>query len=499
MVNQGSKADVLGLDGRRVQSSVGAIQGNSGKLVEQKFENTNGNIDKPLIIQQQGRGFFSSGSKYEPLKEATVAVGVGVNDKAVTFSPYNFIDPPQLKTNQIDTQQLEAKVKKEDQSISKSDLRQPVYKILRDTTNTTLNIFTGFTGLNPIGNQDFIGGSRPPILQDPVQNSDNQYRVSNISTIKKLELLTNFNSYIMFVTSEGKILLPFFENPIIQEKRGSQYSIVPVLGSSDPLFAFSHTDLANITINFKLNAFHIAEMLNKSKISSKEDFTIKSKENYDKAARAFFDRDTQATNDKFKDGLNLNSQYLLDNPRNENLNKGLRKNLMRDLYDINDADNSNNIAGLYSQSFQNPETNNYYLAQKLITFWINTIKSFNVFGNSNFSSNSNSKEAFKQPLAGRRFIYLKHGPAFHNIPSVLIGYEIKEFNNTTYDVPTHMANVFEITLNLHAQPESWSNAYEGQDQETAGTIQGAPPQQASPGQQAIPNPNSVINVSRGGN
>lgn len=464
MTTQGSKADVLGLDGRRVQSSVGAIQGNSGKLVEQKFENTNGNIDKPLIIQQQGRGFFSSGSKYEPLKEATVAVGVGVNDKAVTFSPYNFIDPPQLKTNQIDTQQLEAKVKKENESISKSNLRQPAYKILRDTTNTTLNIFTGFTGLNPIGNQDFIGGSRPPILQDPVQNSD--YLQKNSVTIfrTRKELINPFQSYLLFSNSSKKIFLPFFENPIIEERRGASFSILNVIGSSNPILNYLHTDLAQIRVTFKLNSYHVAHMLKIAGYRNNDSFVIESNIT-DLAAgvSSFFIKDTNPSPSELTDDLGLTYSTLLGKPRQSFLTKFGRSLKETDILNNLDADLNNNTTnkplGVYSEDFST-ETNSYFQAQKLIAFWINTIKSFNVI-------DSNTPIADTDPItpwntqaaiSKRRFIYLKHGPAFHNIPTILDSYEIKEIQSTSFDVATNMANSFEITLNLKGAPEKWRNS-----------------------------------------
>jgi hypothetical protein len=231
------------------------------------------------------------------------------------------------------------------------------------------------------------------------------------------------------------------------------------MGSSDPIITYTHTDLASIRVTFRLNAYHISEMIRKLGLQNKDEFRVKSQQtSVDEAINDFFQ--TGQPQD-LKDGLGLDPDQLLTNPRN----KFRRENPISTDLDIkyeSDQGSSPPIAGIYNGAAAFLSVNSYYLAQELIVFWINTIKSFNITGIPPSLPSAALQEvaSWRQSeiLNRRRYIFLKHGPAFHKIPSILEGYEIKELSPTTYDVPTSMANCFEISLNLKAAPEQWQNS-----------------------------------------
>lgn len=487
-MTEGSKSNILGLDGStRVNTSTATINNPSNfnlqtivnaPVLKERSSNEDGAgyyvdrksttlspTDKPLIVQQQGRGFFFRGSQYEPLKQSAVAIGVGVNDKAVIFSPYNFIDEPDLnQSTTFSSKRNEDAIKsldKQNEVDSKQSYRfsrSPRYRP-RSVNSVNLDPSNQFGFNQDVIFDDPLETKSPTILQDPEKNSD--YQFSNIvKTFRtRKELKNHFHSYLIFTSDQGRILLPFFENPIIEERRGAAFSIVPVMGSSDPIITYTHTDLASIRVTFRLNAYHISEMIRKLELQNKNEFMVKSQQtSVDEAINDFFKKGQPQD---LKDGLGLDPDQLLTNPRA----KFRRENpISRDL-DIkyeSDQGSSPAIAGIYNGEAAFPSVNSYYLAQELIVFWINTIKSFNITGiPSNLPSAALQEVAsWKQSeiLNRRRYIFLKHGPAFHKIPSILEGYEIKELNPTTYDVPTSMANCFEISLNLKAAPEQWQNS-----------------------------------------
>lgn len=418
-------------------------------------EDLKGTSYEGAAIVGNDEGFFSTGSSDEQ-----VVIAGGVAGKAVTLTTASVLPPGVFVENATET----ALAASRQDSLDKSLKNDGQNRFLLTATYARARLVSRLGGRN--FEEDLTEDVEKREIRNLKKFQDNVVNVNTNNVLKDghppvKRYLQQF-SQLIFSRSGSKIIMPFFENPRIEEKRGANYSITPTAGSTTPLIVFNHTEFATIKISFRLNPLHISEMLIKEGNGSISDFIFSIPSFYD---TKFPSPETyigeQGTN-------NSSNTYLGKIKLLNQLIGEYKQKFSSDLPDMlkNWEFGGENQNVLYNYqnlpSLDQVETN-YKRAQALCLCWIYLIRESVFFRmNSGTSPIGESdllrliKDFLDNPTsAGDTQILLRHGPAFFYIPCVLVGYEIKEATDTTYDVPTHMANVFDISLTLYATPEAW--------------------------------------------
>lgn len=420
------------------------------------FEDKN----SPRLVNTNA-GFFSGGDG-----TANAAIGVGVNAKAVTFSLGSVLSTELLSS--IET-------KRSDYNVDESILDNAKELVDRVTDK-----------LQTVGREKSIISYYNKQVSSLEQRNTSD-TVQSISPI--LPRFFEDRSHLIFFSTEKKVILPFFQNPIIEERRLVNYTTTTQQGQV-PQVNYNFTNLSEIKVTFKLNYMHVADILAKEKLEINafsfygNALTDKDKSYND--VTNFFNRkpgqqSQQSSNyvlGKYTKLLGEEKEYYI-NKLNEDI--ASRERLLSNL-NLNPNSNKERIKDLLLlNNFPNtyvPQDLSISKAQSLCLMWIYLIKSWvgpagtgigfgleQVAKNIEDSINAarlregNATQSLDNQPATRKIIILKHGPAFFYIPCVLVSYEIKETNGTPYDVGTVMANSYDITLNLMGKPSDFGLAF----------------------------------------
>lgn len=395
-------------------------------------------------------GFFSTGSD----NQGQVVIAGGVNGRAVSLSLGSVLPPGVLDSNAVFNILADFrvnKIAKETQDDKGNFYLQSQLTEAKEELSKVQDTLAGLLA----GTRDKRNTKEE---QDNVINKFNS--IINDSGHPPIKRYLQEFSYLLFTRDNAKIIMPFFENPRIEEKRGANYSIIPAAGSTTPMIMFNHTEFANIKVSFRLNPLHIAEMMIKEGKGSVDDFII----NVPPLISNPLSVNGEA-NSRYKKKINILNQLI----------KEYKEKLTSELPDMiknwQFGGDNENVLYAYRElpSLDQLETN-YKRAQALCLCWIYLIREsvfFRVSTNNSQIQGPTNPEAellsdlrnfFQGNVTGSTQVLLKHGPVFYHIPCALLNYEIKEATETTYDVPTHMANVFDISLTLYATPEAWRAA-----------------------------------------
>jgi len=214
---------------------------------------------------------------------------------------------------------------------------------------------------------------------------------------------------------------PFFENPIIREKRSSNLVKYDILGRNGNMVGFTGSKSRQLTVDFNITLDHVFALASQN-FSSEKIGNIPSED--DKKAE-FFKK------------VNDDSEELA----NETLWGKKRKELLTLLN--NDKDPASTKPDDASPELEFAMgTNNGYAASHLfaqtveiIHFWINLIRS---------STMNNSQN----PALGPPLIRLQHGILYNRICTVAENYSITVDEQAGYDVVSLLPKRIKITLNL---------------------------------------------------
>jgi len=399
-------------------------------------------------------GLFSKGSA----DQGQVVIAGGVAGKAVTLSTGSVFEIFPTYINQL------AKLRAREKDTGLTEKIQ-TEGASRSLPSVGLESHRRFVQETPI----FIGNSRSfdvgGAIDDiviPKEEKTNQEGINPKYKSKYYNRYLEDRSCLIFVDGPKKIVLPFFENPRIEEKRVSNYESTTNPGGATPFLFYKFTEFSNIKISFKMNAMHIAEIL--------------LKEGIDLYSFLHFTDPKNAPNpnpDKNKFFSKLESlKKLLSNCSKEYFDSRSGNNPLNEIDDfIPRLDDENNESISLYESIK-PFLNFNGFGQKnldthfnqaltIMLLWIYTIKNFVFFTTS--TGITNAEQAQRLAEAGTdpqnqnlaKTLVIKHGPVYYYLPCLLINYEIKEVQNSTYDIESVMALNYEITLTVFARPENW--------------------------------------------
>lgn len=385
-------------------------------------------------------GFFSGGDG-----TANAAIGVGVNNKAVTFTIGSVISNELLQSvEQTRSSLVEEGISFIDEGIV--DAQEATLEKER-----VENLQKGFNSFDDVSLR---------------RRSENDARKESALILPRF---FEDRSHLIFYSPQVKFVLPFFENPTISERRSSVYSTLTQTGLS-PVITFQYANLAEIKINFKLNFLHILNVLKSENLDvnafsfvSKTD-TTQNLADVDK----FFTRDssnqkTSTTIQKLINILTKEESKFLEKFQTVRDEKTL--NTLISFQELNQGRKADDEEILIQGNQYREHSFSYLKAQALCLMWVNVIKSW-VFGSGTTDIGKLIQELQKDLELGSgsfkpgntilsKFIIIKHGPMFYYIPGVLTSYEIKEVTNTPYDIHTLMAYGYDITLTITAKPENY--------------------------------------------
>lgn len=396
-------------------------------------------------------GLFSKGSA----DQGQVVIAGGVAGKAVTLSTGSVFEIFPTYINQL------AKLRAREKDTGLTEKIQ-TEGASRSLPSVGLESHRRFVQETPI----FIGNSRSfdvgGAIDDiviPKEEKTNQEGINPKYKSKYYNRYLENRSCLIFIDGPKKIVLPFFENPRIEEKRVSNYESTTNPGGAIPFLFYKFTEFSNIKISFKMNAMHISEIL--------------LKEGVDIANFMFFtDRNpfpAQPNKEKERFFGKLESiKKLLQNSSKEYFSLDPSKNL-QGVQGFNSSLLDENKEGITLYESIKPFLNfnvknlntSFNQALAIMLLWIYTIKNFIFFTTATGVTNAQQAQQIAQaatnpnnPKLGKTII-IKHGPVYYYLPCILINYEIKEVQNSTYDIESVMALNYEISLTLFSRPENW--------------------------------------------
>lgn len=438
----------------------GTIKPNEGEKLPSLNRLNNPNIpvgsfedkNSPRLVNTNA-GFFSGGDG-----TANAAIGVGVNAKAVTFSLGSVLSTGLLSS--IDS-------KRSDYDVDESIL---------DNAKELVNRVTD--RLQTVAREGSIKDYYKKLVE-PREKINKDLGTTPVSPI--LPRFFEDRSYLIFFSPEIKIILPFFQNPTIEEKRLINYTMTTQQGQA-PIVNYNFTNLAEIKVSFKINYRHVSEILSKEglDVNQYSFYSINEAQERVNDASKFFIR-SQETSTNSPNGLLQIYKDILKTEKkqfNDKFDKALLQNIVNFDKDENRKRSleltnydETSIFGLFGRTFEDSVSK----AQALCLMWIYTIKSWvsNPATGSGFGLDEISTQLTKAidatknvavttgPLASagsevsNKLIIIKHGPAFYYIPGILISYDIKESSNTPYDLATVMANSFDVNLTILGRPNDY--------------------------------------------
>lgn len=337
-------------------------------------------------------------------------VGVGITGKAVVFSQGTVVDLEQLEGNNLKEGNYDALLR----SRIKREEQESIEGEFFDTDDTLQYALEQQRNAEKLNKDNY--------------NKDEQKRNNN----KLLKRLFGARSFL-YRTGDNPFVIPFHENPTIEEKRGIVYSEIVVLGGP-PLVSVKNLNLKNIRLTFKLTIPHIAEMLRTEGENELETFLMSrlTAANLDQKKKDDFFKNTNTLGDNNL----LTSRTTLFNLRKDFIVKTTTRPpslISRSQYiSFNSKDDKgDSVIVDYRKNYvvYNDKSDYYLKAQSKVYDYLNHIRS--LVGDVDSST-----------------VYLNYTPIFNNNRYAVDGYEIREATNKTYDITTLMCNNYEIVLNL---------------------------------------------------
>ena len=288
-----------------------------------------------------------------------------------------------------------------------------------------------------------------------------------------------------FPGTEGEaptvISVPFFENPVIRERKRARYKKYALVARSSDLYAYLGAESRKISVEFFMSFPHILEEapgLTREKITNQQ-------RSYDPSVeRARFKRSQDKGKD-YTDNLNRTSTRLTEEFINLEGMKGAALNVLRsewaqkgaspaeltyirNTYQLTDVDvTTNQLTGMAvglttslamglmgfgagsqinyeiqgptptdKEAFKSAATDNTrYRILDLLVYWVNIIRSSVI----NKADN---------PIMGPPIIRLTHGLMYQNIPCICTDYDISWEERAGYDLHTLMPRRIKVSLNL---------------------------------------------------
>lgn len=381
------------------------------------FTNEDG-LGQASVVRTE-RGFFTEGPGSVPdpetgetnINSEEVILAGGVNGKVVTLTTGSVFDLTSFNSRAAikaaQAQNYQSSINLDEQNIRKS----------RTNFDAKARASTNSESITLAINKDQIRYKSLTVSLDS-KTKDNVLQESEINVNSIINRNLQNLSYLIFIDEDTKIVVPFFENPKIEEKRLASYNIIHGPGGQIPIISYNYTDYSNIKVTFTLDPLNMAHILSKETCEH----------------------------------LVINNQTPITITNYLKSKKEVLKDCITKYKELNKLD-KNNIDNFINDT-------PYGKAQVFCLFWIYVIKNA-IFYRRGTNSQVTPMQFFEKMITllrqnkpiGKRVI-LNHGPVFYNIPCYLFNYEIKEVANTPYHVESRMANRYEITLTLWGTPES---------------------------------------------
>jgi len=199
-----------------------------------------------------------------------------------------------------------------------------------------------------------------------------------------------------------RILIPFFENPVISENKRANYVSYKLLGRAENLFSYTGADSRELDLEFNLTADHIAAEAG-------------SPAQYIQKINAL-ETSTEAEKDKFKEYRGAPTGDL----------SAKHTGRSRQLWE--------NYKGL-TNSLQSPVNEGKAKYQDLIKYWVEIIRS---------TTHNNAKN----PAQGPPIVRLTHGTLYRAIPCICDSYSIDIVEDAGYQMQTLHPRVIKIRMRL---------------------------------------------------
>jgi hypothetical protein len=252
-------------------------------------------------------------------------------------------------------------------------------------------------------------------------------------------------------------ILPFFENIVITEDQKANLAVYDLVGRNGNMYAYTGAKSRQFKLTFKLNIPHIHDLLSQEGLTY-SDFSHRLIDYDDKKSirQAFLNPKSLQTNQervskesRLSQAQKAKTEYLsLQNPTVNITSEGIPLGSNLGLLPVNST--QLNLATLTALDAA--------LGGRVKTFdlcmwWINLVRSS--------VTNNSSNTIYGPPI-----IRINHSLLYNNVPCICTNYSIKEFQNTSYDVITNTANIFEINMSLEEVRSSFGeyqpgDAYKG--------------------------------------
>ena len=237
---------------------------------------------------------------------------------------------------------------------------------------------------------------------------------------------------------------PFFENPIISEKRKAKYSSIPIFNRNEPLRLFTGAEARNLDVTFTYTIPHIHEMgfdffkpLDTDKYSQ---FKIKLQEILRENNQSL-----ESLNERFKTELEPSSPINGDDPQLEGTEAGKEFGTQESLR------NTTKTSGMFQEwrdlnltrrpddsdfIFQNKEFGASYLnTLNLFSYVVNAVRTF-VVGSTH------------SPSVGPPLVHLNFGYLYRDVPCICTDYSFTVEGSQGYDNFSLMPRQLKIKISL---------------------------------------------------